>query len=192
MLQSPGDPQQIRTYALYTVVGTVMLAGVIGAVTFIVGTFGDLEFRILATVLSIGFFLLLFLSTAIWVDSGLRWFTYAGAVMAAVGFVLTMGLVWMVVPTRIPDDLIKVLLSNNILLVALAITSLLLTTEGTDTFVKRFRTGSIVLVALTTAALVYMVLTETPNGMFLRATGAAAVLGAAATISTFILDKVRS
>lgn len=188
-MQFEGD-FNAKKYALLVIVGSLMTSAVIGALVFIFGSFGSLEFKIIATILSLGFFSLLGLSTAIWYKTERQMISYIGTAMAIAGFVSTEAMLFH--RELLGNEmLIRLLVPNNVLLTGLGISSILLTVEGKDKLVRKFRSTSIVLTAFTAVGLSLLWLGGF-SGSPTRVLGATAILGTATTISTFVLNRIRN
>ena len=193
-MSSRADKYELKKYGVYSFVGSLLLTGLIGALAFIFGQFGDLELRIMGTVISLGFFVVLGLSTAIWLDTDKKYLTYIGALMSITGFALTMDLLWQIefLSSLIGSDIyFRSILTNNVLLTALAISSVLFTVKTEDKVIKILRNSSIVLTILTAIVVTGLINIELTATSPIRLAGSLAVIGTATTISTFILNKFR-
>lgn len=185
---------ELKKYGVYSFVGSLLLTGLIGALAFIFGQFGELELKIMGTVITLGFFMVLGLSTAIWLDTDKKYLTYIGSAMSIIGFILTMDILWSIelFSSLIEFPYFRIIATNNVLLTALAISSVLFTVNTGDKIIKILRNSSITLTILTAIVVTILINIQSMTTPSIRLAGSLAVIGTATTISTFLLNKFRN
>ena len=181
---------RVKRFLLVVLILSLVAAAVVGATIFIVGSAGDLEGRVLLTVLLLGFFSLTGLCAAVRLERGLAWLGWIGILVTLAGLGYSLLLVWEVVPVEGFDEL-KPALSLGVASAAAAYASLVLLARGPYRSVNLVAWLTVALVTAIAGALIALIVTEVePSDEAERALGAVAVLTALATLLAPLLRKL--
>jgi hypothetical protein len=179
----------VKRFLLILLIVSLVAAALVGAAIFVVGSAGDLEARILVTVLLLGFFSLTGLCAAVRLERGLAWLGWIGILASLGGLAYSELVVWEVVPVEGFDEL-KPALSLGVAAAALGYISLLLLARGPYRSVNLVVWLTAALVAAIAAALIAVIITEVePPDEAVRALGAVAVLTVLGSLLAPLLRK---
>jgi uncharacterized membrane protein YfcA len=181
---------RVKRFLLVVLILSLVAAAVVGATIFIVGSAGDLEGRVLLTVLLLGLFSLTGLCAAVRLERGLAWLGWIGILVSLAGLAYSLLLVWEVVPVEGFDEL-KPALSLGVASAATAYASLVLLARGPYRSVNVVAWLTVALVTAIAGALIALIITEVePPDEAERALGAVAVLTALGTLLAPVLRKL--
>lgn len=179
----------MKRFLLVLLIVSLVAAAAVGAALVILGSTGDLEARVLLTVLLLGFFSLTGLCAAVRFERGLAWLGWAGILASLGGLTYSEMLVWEVVPVEGFDEL-KLALSLGVASVAVAYASLVLLARGPYRSVNVVAWLTVALVVGIAGSLIALILTEMePPDTAERALGAVAVLTLLGTMLAPLLRK---
>jgi hypothetical protein len=179
----------VKRFLLVVLIVSLVAAALVGAAILVIGSAGDLEGRVLLTVLLLGFFSLTGLCAALRFERGLAWLGWAGILASLAGLVYAELLVWQVVPLEGFDQL-KPALALGIASAAVAYASLVLLARGPYHSVNVVAWLTVALVVAIAGALVALLVTELePPDNGERALGAAGVLTVLGTMLAPLLRK---
>jgi hypothetical protein len=182
----------VKRFLLVLLIVSLVGAALVGATILLVGSAGELEARILTSVLLLGFFILTGICAAVRLERGLAWVGWIGILTSIAGLAYSELLVWEVVRTEDFDDL-KPALSLGVSAAALAYASLVLLARGPYRSVNVLSWFTVAVVAAIAASLVALIVSEIePSQNASRALGAAAILAALGTILAPLLRKFLS
>ncbi len=180
----------MKRFLLVVLILSLVVAALVGAAIFILGSAGDLEARVLLTVLLLGFFSLTGLCAALRFERGLAWLGWIGILASLAGLAYSELLVWEAVPVEGFDEL-KPALSLGVTSAAVAYASLVLLARGPYRSVNAVAWLTVALVLAIAGALVALIVTELePPDNAERALGAAAVLTVLGTMLAPLLRKL--
>ena len=180
---------RLKRFLLVVLIISLVAAALVGAGIFILGSAGDLEARVLLTVLLLGFFSLTGLCAAVRFERGLAWVGWIGILASLAGLTYSELLVWDVVPVEGFDEL-KPALALGVASAAVAYGSLVLLARGSYRSVNVVAWLTVVLVLAIAGSLIALILTELePPDAAERALGAAGVLAVLGTMLAPLLRK---
>jgi hypothetical protein len=180
---------RLKRFLLVVLIASLVAAALLGAAIFVLGSAGDLEARILLTVLLLGFFSLTGLCAAVRFERGLAWFGLIGILASLAGLAYSELLVWEIVPVEGFVEL-KPALSLGVASAAMAYASLLLLARGPYRSVNVVVWLTAALVLAIAGALVALIVTEfEPPDTAERALGATAILTVLGTMLAPLLRK---
>ncbi|HEV8571727.1 MAG TPA: hypothetical protein VGR49_01600 [Actinomycetota bacterium] len=180
---------RVKRFLLVVLIASLVAAALVGAGIFILGSAGDLEGRVLLTVLLLGFFSLTGLCASLRLERGLSWLGWLGILASLAGLAYSEVLVWEVIPVEGFDE-IKPALSLGVAAAALAYGSLVLLARGPYRSVNVVVWLTVILVLAIAGALVGAIVTEIePPDSAVRALGAAGVLALLGTMLAPLLRK---
>ncbi len=187
---TPTDISFKRAF-LISLVASLVLSALVAIVVFLIGNFGETEFRVIATTLTIGLYSLTGLCGSIMLERkkypGLA---LIGILISVVGFLITLLAIWELVEF---DDFWKIITILIILAVAIAHACLILLIESNKAVVRYSLFGTLVFISLVALMLIMLVLLEfdlADNDFAYRLLGVFAVLDVLGTIVTPILKKL--
>ena len=179
----------VKRFLLVVLIVSLVAAALVGAAIFVVGSAGDLEARILITVLLLGFFSLTGLCAAVRLERGMAWIGWMGILASLGGLAYSELVVWDLIPVEGFDEL-KPALSLGVAATALGYISLVLLARGPYRSVNLVVWLTATLVAAIAAALIAVIITEVePPDEAVRALGAVAVLTVLGTLLAPLLKK---
>jgi ribosomal protein L37E len=179
---------QTQRALLFAFIASIAGCGLCGIYVLIIGNFGKLEGKVLASTASVGGAAILALAAAIpwekrrWPPIGLL-----GLLAAATALVLMLILIWTMV-WRI-ELYVKSLLTACVLAVALPHIGLLSLARLGRGY-EWIRYGTVVAIAALAALLMFMIWSETTTDELFRLVGVLAILDACGTIATPVLHRV--
>jgi hypothetical protein len=180
----------MKRFLLVVLIASLVAAALVGAAIFIVGSAGELEARVLLTVLLLGLFCLTGLCASLRLERGLAWLGWLGILAALGGLTYSELLVWEVVPVDGFDQL-KPALSLAVAAAALGYVSLLLLARGPYRSVNAVVWLTAALVLAIGGAIVALIITEIePPVNAGRALGAAAVLAVLGSMLAPLLRRL--
>ena len=195
------EPRQsgIRRFFFISLMASLSISALAAIFIFLIGSFGEMEIRILTTVLVIGGYSLSGLCSSVLYDKGEhRWFAVLGVIVAFVGFLVTVAGIWNITELlRLGGDW-KMLVILFILSFSAAHLSLLLLAKSENTFVNSVLFATIFCIAIVAALLISIIIGGFSrsfggvSGLQYRLLGVFAVLDVLGTIITPILRRVRS
>jgi hypothetical protein len=179
----------VKRFLLVVLIASLVAAALVGATIFVLGSAGDVEARVLLTVLLLGFFSLTGLCAAVRFERGLAWLGWIGILASLAGLVYSELLVWEAIPVEGFDEL-KPALSLGVASGAVAYASLVLLARGPYRSVNVVAWLTVALVLGISGVLVGLIVTELePPDNAERALGAAAVLAVLGTMLAPLLRK---
>lgn len=179
----------VKRLLLFLLIASLVAAALVGAAIFVLGSAGDLEARVLLTVLLLGFFSLTGLCAAVRFERGLAWLGWLGILASVAGLAYSELLVWQIVPVEGFDEL-KPALSLGVTSAAVAYASLVLLARGPYRSVNVVAWLTVALILAIAGALVALIVTELePPDNAERTLGAAAILTVLGTLLAPLLRK---
>ncbi|WMX12382.1 hypothetical protein [Aureispira sp. CCB-E] len=178
-----------KKYFLRTLVIALSVSALIGIFIFLIGNFGETEFRLLLTTLTIsGYSLTGLCSATNQKKPDLRPFSIVGMLISVIGFVVTLGAIWEIIDF---NDIWKTMVVFIILSVAIAHISLLLLISPKTDNVRYSLIATIVFVSTVALMLIKYTMTEFEESEFyFRLLGVFSILDVLGTIATPILNKI--
>ena len=184
----------IKRVFLVSLIASLSISALIAIFVFLFGNFGETEFKILFTTLTVGGYSLTGLCSSILYDRRKYLpLAFSGIIVSVIGFLITIGTIWEIVDF---DDVWKSVIIFAILAVSLAHSSLLLLLKSTKNSVNVCLWATIIFIVIVAIMLIYLVLSEFNlhlyqiDEFFYRLLGVFAVLDVLGTIVTLILKKV--
>jgi hypothetical protein len=166
----------VKRFLIVVLIASLVAAALLAAGIFVVGSAGDLEARVLLTVLLLGFFSLTGLCASLRLERGMAWLGWLGILVSVAGLADAELLVWEVILVEGFDEL-KPALSLGVAAAALGYVSLLLLARGVYRSVNVVVWLTTALVLALGGAIVALIITEIePPENAGRALGAGAVL----------------
>ena len=142
----------------------LFVSALIGIFIFLVGNFGETEFRLLLTTLTVGGYSLTGLCSATnQKRSELKFFSTIGMLISVIGFVVTLGAIWEIIDF---NNIWKTMVVFIILSVAIAHISLLLLVSPKSENVRYSLIATIVFVSTVALMLIKSTLTEFEESEF--------------------------
>lgn len=177
---------------LVTMIIALSISALIGILVFLFGDFGETEFRLLMTTLTIGGYSLTGLCCSVLYEK--RRFTplaLSGMVISVIGFLFTVLVLW---ETIDPDDSWKTLMTLIILAASTAHSCLLLLIKYEKSLVNGALSATIIFISIVALMLIVLVQNELNyvSEFYFRLLGVFAILDVLGTIVTPILNKVYS
>ena len=178
-----------KKYFLRTLVIALSVSALIGIFIFLIGDFGETEFRLLLTTLTIGGYSLTGLCSATnQKKPDLKSFSLVGMLISIIGFVITLGAIWEIIDF---NDIWKTMVVFIILSVAIAHISLLLLISPKTESVRYSLIATVVFVSIVALMLIKSTMTEFEESEFyFRLLGVFSILDVLGTITTPILNKI--
>ena len=178
-----------KKYFLRTLVVALSISALIGIFIFLFGDFGETEFRILLTTLTIGCYSLTGLCSAtIQNRTDLKSFSIIGMIISVIGFLITIGAIWDFFDF---EGLWKVIMIFIILPVSIAHASLLLQIRPKTDNIKYSLIGTIVFISLVALMLMKSTLTEFDESkLYYKLLGVFSILDVLGIIATPILNRI--
>lgn len=178
-----------KKYFLRTLVIALSVSALIGIFIFLVGDFGETEFRLLLTTLTIGGYSLTGLCSATnQKKKDLKPFSLVGMLISIMGFVITLGSIWEIIDF---NDIWKTMVVFIILSVAIAHISLLLLISPKTDSVRYSLITTIIFISIVALMLIKSTMTEFEETEFyFRLLGVFSILDVLGTITTPILNKI--
>jgi hypothetical protein len=177
---------------LVTMIISLSISALIGIFIFLLGDFGETEFRLLMTTLAIGGYSLSGLCCSVLYEK--RKFTplaLSGMVISIIGFLYTVLVIWEAIDL---DDSWKALIIFIVLAASTAHSCLLLLIESEKSLVNSALSATIIFISIVTLMFVIIVLNgfDDVGEFYFRLLGVFAILDVLGTIVTPILNKVYS
>lgn len=179
----------LKKFFLRTLIAALCVSALIGIVVFLIGDFGETELRLLLTTLATGGFSLTGLCCATIQDrEDLRSYSLLGVAASALGFLVTLCVIWEIIDAEKIWKLMAVLI---IVAVALAHVSLLLLIKPKKQIVKNILLATICCVAILAVMLIVSTLIDfdLPEFYF-RLLGVVAILDVLGTIATPVVNRM--
>jgi hypothetical protein len=177
----------VKRLLLYLVVGTSVLAALVGIYVLLFGTFGKTEEKILLTTLSISYFSVTSLAcAAAWEKGRHALLSVPGFFFSIAGFALFLPCVWAEWFDSDPISKITIILAIFSFSFAQACLLSLVNLEGRAVWIFYAAVGAI----LTLAALVSVMIVYDKAGWLLRAAGAVAILDGCLSLCIPILHHL--
>lgn len=179
----------IKKYFLRSLVAALAVSALIGIFIFLMGDFGETEVRLLLTTLTIGGFSLTGLCCAtIHHRIPLKSFSIIGMIISAIGFFLSIGVIWEWIEI---DNIWKLWIIFLILSIAIAHSSLLLQIIPSSDTIKYSLIATLFFIAFVALMLIKSTLSEFDESeFFFRLLGVFTILDAFGTTATPILNKI--
>jgi len=178
---------------LITMIISLSISALIGVFVFLFGNFGETEFRLLMTTLTIGGYSLTGLCCSVLYEK--RKFAplaLFGIVISVIGFIYTILLIWEFIDFW-DEDSWKALIIFLVLAFSTAHSCLLLLIKSNKSLVNIALSATLIFISIVALMLIIMVLNEFDLGEFsFRLLGVFAILDVLGTIITPILNKVYS
>lgn len=182
----------IRKLFLYSLISSLSISALVAIFIFLFGNFGEIEFKLLITTLSVGGFSLTGLcSSLILAKKNLSYVAYSGILCSITGFLLSTLILWGELSEAF---YFKLLLIFIIASFSTAHSSLLLLALKNKKMVDTITVITIIFITLVALMLVYLVLNldnGIPGEFYFRMLGVFAVLDILGTITTPIIRKLR-
>ncbi len=182
-------PRNMKKAYLFALVLSLIASAAVAVFIFLLGTFGEVELRLLLTTLAVGIFSLAGLaSTALSGNKKHDLFVFFGVVASIAGFVTAAGLIWEVLTGETWG---KTFLILAVMSYAAAHTSLLLLIDSKKKIVIHARSATIGFVTVVALMLIYLVFASGDgiDESFFRFLGAFAVLDVLGTVVTPLLRR---
>lgn len=165
------------------------ISALLGIVVFLFGDFGDMEFRLLLTTLTVGGYSVTGLCCAVVYER--RRFTslaLTGMIVSVFGFLFTVSVIWKAIAFEASWEALLIFI---ILAFSTAHSCLLLLIESDETIVNPSLSATITFIAIVALMLIVLVvLAGEVYGFYYRLLGVFAILDVLGTVVTPILDKV--
>ena len=178
---------------LITMIISLSISALIGVFVFLFGNFGETEFRLLMTTLTIGGYSLTGLCCSVLYEK--RKFAplaLFGIVISVIGFIYKILLIWEFIDFW-DEDSWKALIIFLVLAFSTAHSCLLLLIKSNKSLVNIALSATLIFISIVALMLIIMVLNEFDLGEFsFRLLGVFAILDVLGTIITPILNKVYS
>lgn len=176
---------------LIATIASLGVSALIGIVVFLFGDFGDTEFKLLATTLSIGGYGLTGLCCSVIFER--RRFTLlaaSGMIVSVLGFLFTLAVIWRAIGFQ---ESWRTLLIFVILAVSVAHTCLLLLIEAENALVNYSLWATVLVIGIVSVMLIVLVF-DAPevDELYFRLLGVFAILDVLGTIVTPVLNRVYS
>jgi len=177
---------------LITMIVSLSISALIGIFVFLFGDFGETEFKLLMTTLTIGGYSLTGLCCSVLYEK--RKFTslaLSGMVISIIGFLYTVLVIWEAIDL---DDSWKALIIFIVLAASTAHACLLLLIKTEKSLVNGALSATIIFISIVALMLIILVLNEFDDvgEFYFRLLGVFAILDVLGTIVTPILNKVYS
>lgn len=183
------NEHHIKKAFLISMIISLSISALIGIVIFLLGSFGEIQTRILLTTLTIGGFSLAGLcSAALYDKQRFTIFGLLGMIVAVLGFIVTTALIWEVLGL---GNVWRFGLTLILLSFTFSHVSLLLLIDTERSLVKFSLIGTMIfitLVALSLLAVIWEIITF--EQFYIRLFGVFAILDVLGTIITPIIYKV--
>ena len=178
-----------KKYFLKTLVVALCISALIGIIIFLFGDLGEIEAQLLMTTLTFGGFSLTGLCSArIQNKNHLKNFSIIGMVIAVLGFLITISVIW---EFDHIESIWKGMTVFIILSIAIAHASLLLQISPKTNKIKYLLIGTIVFISLVALMLIISVITEfSESEFYFRLLGVFSILDVLGTIATPIMNKI--
>ena len=178
---------------LITMIISLSISALIGVFVFLFGNFGETEFRLLMTTLTIGGYSLTGLCCSVLYEKRkLAPLALFGIVISVIGFIYTILLIWEFIDFW-DEDSWKALIIFLVLAFSTAHSCLLLLIKSNKSLVNIALSATLIFISIVALMLIIMVLNEFDLGEFsFRLLGVFAILDVLGTIITPILNKVYS
>jgi hypothetical protein len=179
---------------LVTMIISLSISALIGIFVFLFGDFGETEFRLLMTTLTIGGYSLTGLCCSVLYEK--RKFTplaLSGIMISVIGFIYTVLVIWEAIDLD-NDFTWKALIIFIILAASTAHSCLLLLIKSEKSLVNGALSGTIIFISIVALMLIILALNEFDDvgEFYFRLLGVFAILDVLGTIVTPILNKVYS
>jgi len=177
---------------LITMIISLSISALIGIIIFLLGSFGEIEAKIIFTTLTIGGFSLTALcSSALYGKHRYVSFSAIGMIVAVIGFLITTLAIWEILDFDKVGKLIAILI---ILSASIAHSSLLLLIKSRKTIVNVLLMLTLLFISIVAFMLIILVLSEFDMDFefYYRLLGVFAILDVLGTIVTPIILKVTS
>jgi hypothetical protein len=179
----------VKRFLIVVLIASLVAAALLAAGIFVVGSAGDLQARVLLTVLLLGLFSLTGLCASLRLERGMAWLGWLGILASLAGLAYAELLVWGVIPVEAFAEL-KPALSLGVASAAFAYVSLLLLARGPYRSVNVVVWLTVIIVLAIAGALIGAIVTEIePPDTAVRALGAAGVLALLGTMLAPLLRK---
>lgn len=183
----------MRKLFLILLLASLGVSALLAIFVFLVGDFGDIELRILATTLTIGGYSLTGLcSSVLYARRKNIPLAISGMIASVLGFLITVGATWEILDS---DDVWRLVLLLAVLAFSIAHASLLLLVQSDKKIVNFSLKATIGLITIVGLMLIYLVLTDdflATGDFYYRLLGVFAVLDVLGTIATPVLKKFYS
>ncbi len=182
---------QLKKIFLRILIGSLSASALVGIIIFLLGKFGDIEEKILATTLVIGACSLLGLcNTSIFQKEKVRWLGVTGVALSVTALIYSLALIWVHNDSRV---VMRIFASLIIWTVTVSHICLLLLINCADSIVKKVLNAAIVFILTVSVMLSIIVWADKiTNDFYFRLLGVFAILDVLGTIVTPILNKVQS
>ncbi len=179
---------------LITMIVSLSISALIGIIVFLFGDFGDTEFKLLMTTLTIGSYSLTGLCCSVLYEK--RKFiplSLFGMAVSIIGFLFTVLVIWETIDIE-NDFTWKALIIFIVLAGSTAHSCLLLLIKPEKSLVKGALSATLIFISIVALMIVILVLDKTGNigEFYFRLLGVFAILDVLGTIVTPILNKVYS
>src|SRR3989338_1505379 len=178
---------------LITMIISLSISALIGVFVFLFGNFGETEFRLLMTTLTIvGYSLTGLCCSVLYEKRKFAPLALFGIVISVIGFIYTILLIWEFIDFW-DEDSWKALIIFLVLAFSTAHSCLLLLIKSNKSLVNIALSATLIFISIVALMLIIMVLNEFDLGEFsFRLLGVFAILDVLGTIITPILNKVYS
>jgi hypothetical protein len=175
---------------LLALITALILSALVGIYIFLVGDFGELENKILATTVSLAVFSLLGLSSALVHDhNNLSSFSILGMSFSLFGFITSLEIIWQIIPFSKEAELFMIL---TILSFSFAHISLLMLLKIKYPVVKYSLYSTIAFIVIVALMLAYVVIAHPDTeGIFFRLLGVFAILDVLGSIVTPLIHIIK-
>jgi len=184
------DAVELKKWFLISLIVSLSVSAFIGIVLFLIGSFGDLEVKILFTTLVIGLFSLTGLCGSILFNRG-RFINYSILSMctSVIGFLLAAVSIWEIADI---GDIWKALIILIVLSIAFAHSSLILLIDSESRMVNVLLVLTHLFIAIVSLMLIVLVIDEfdISSELYYRLIGVFAILDVLGTIVTPIVHKI--
>ena len=177
---------------LQTLIGSLCVSALIAIFIFLLGSFGEIEVRILLTTLTIGCYSLTGLCcAALGEKRPSSVLAPTGMLVSVIGFLVNTVTIWEIADI---DDTWQTVVILHILAVALAHAALMLHIQPRANHVRSSLAGTLVMIGIVAGMLIALVLAEGDinSEFYFRLIGVFAILDVLGTIVTPILHKMSS
>ncbi len=177
-----------RQFALWAMVGFFVCGGLLSALFFLFGSFGQIQGRILGTTFSLGFFsLLILLSASKFDDEDLAFFARLGVFAGVLAAAMLQLLIWKILnPNTIGFRIIGI---STVVAFAVAHTMALWRNGLSEVAAISLRL-TLFSVFVVSIMLIVIILSFKGSGLFYRGLGFFAILDVAGTLVTPLLGKL--
>lgn len=171
-------------------IASLSISALIAILVFLFGNFGETEFKLLFTTLTLGVYSLTGLCSSVLYDrKKYLSLSFSGITVSVIGFLITVGAIWEIVEFH---DVWKLVIIFIIVAVSVAHSSILLLARSDKNSINICLSATIIFISIIALMLIHLVLNEfsyRTDEFFYRLLGVFAVLDVLGTIVTSILRK---